>query len=112
MPKRQQPDGGRYTRPRRGFRAISNYKARLKKRGLSPKDVRMDSLDALRRKQGNVSGSANGIGRKGHSYKTLRDTNASVQMSGRMSEMASDNTMEIWSANPEMESDRQRSTVG
>jgi hypothetical protein len=52
MTKRLVPDGGRYTRPRRGFRAKSNYRSRLHKRGLTGRDVKMDSLPVLRKRQG------------------------------------------------------------
>jgi hypothetical protein len=60
MVHRYQPDGGRYTRPRRGFRAKSHYRTRLQRRGLTPRDVKMESLDALQRKQGNVPRSGYG----------------------------------------------------
>jgi hypothetical protein len=57
MPKRNLPDGGRYTRPRRGFRVKSHYRDRLKRRGISTKDVRMETLSVLRKRQGNIPGS-------------------------------------------------------
>ena len=60
MPKRQMPRGGRYTRPRRGFRVKSHYQDRLKKRGLRNSDVRMGSIYALRKRQGIVPGYADG----------------------------------------------------
>lgn len=94
MIHRYQPDGGRYTRPRRGFRAKSNYRLRLRKRGLTPRDVRMDSLDALRRRQGYVSRPTDGIDRSGQSYKALRRSYAGVQVPRGMPQMASDNEME------------------
>lgn len=95
MARNGQPDGGRYTRPRRGFRAHSHYRDRLRKRGLTPRDVRMETLDALRRKQGYVSRPTDGIDSKKRSYKALRRAYAGVQMPSGMSEMASDYALEI-----------------
>lgn len=82
------PDGGRYTRPRRGFRSKSHYRDRLRKRGLTSRDVRMDSLDALRKKQGAIPGPANGLGSKGPTYKALRRAYSGVQMPRRMPKVA------------------------
>lgn len=45
------PDGGRYTRPRRGFRAISSYGDKLKARGLTSRSVAMPDLRSLRAMQ-------------------------------------------------------------
>lgn len=103
MVRRYQPDGGRYTRPRRGFRAKSNYRERLRKRGLTSRDVRMESLDALRRKQGYVPRLADGIGSKRPAYKTLRDSIPGLQMPWRVPEVASDYEMEIRPTNKEVE---------
>lgn len=47
------PPGGKYTRPRRGFRTRSHYRERLAKRGLTSKTVRSESLDTLRHRQEN-----------------------------------------------------------
>jgi len=46
------PDGGKYTRPRRGYRTPSHYRERLQRRGLTRRDVKMESLPVLRKKQG------------------------------------------------------------
>jgi hypothetical protein len=48
---RNLPDGGRYTRPRRGYRSRSNYRNRLAKRRLTGSEVRMPSLEVLRKRQ-------------------------------------------------------------
>lgn len=103
MGRNGQPDGGRYTRPRRGFRAQSHYRDRLRKRGLTSRDVRMDSLDVLRKRQGYVSGPTDGIGRKGPTYKSLRRAFSGVQMPRGMPEMASNNSLEIGPESQEME---------
>lgn len=97
------PNGGKYTRPRRGYRAKSHYRDRLKRRGISTRDVRMESLDALRRKQGYISRPSDGIDRKGPTYKSLRRAYAGVQMPRGMPEMASDYSEEIWAESEEME---------
>jgi len=78
MVRRYQPDGGRYTRPRRGFRAKSRYRERLRKRGLAPTDVRMETLDALRKRQGNVSGPTDSPNSSQRANEGLRGTYASV----------------------------------
>jgi hypothetical protein len=44
--------GGRYTKPRRGWRSKSHYPERLKRRGLTSAMVHMESLDTLRKRQG------------------------------------------------------------
>lgn len=49
--RRNVPAGGKYTRPRRGFRTRSHYRERLAKRGLTSKTVRSDSLETLRKRQ-------------------------------------------------------------
>lgn len=46
------PDGGRYTRPRRGFRTKSHYSERLHKRGQNSRSVKMLSLQELIALQG------------------------------------------------------------
>jgi hypothetical protein len=51
--RRNTPAGGKYTRPRRGYRTRSHYRERLAKRGLTSKTVRTESLDTLRKRQEN-----------------------------------------------------------
>lgn len=103
MANRSQPDGGRYTRPRRGFRVKSHYRERLNRRGLSPRDVRMMSLDALRRQQGYVSRSSDGFDSKGSANKGVRRAYAGVQMPRGMREVASNLSSENWKENQEVE---------
>jgi hypothetical protein len=49
--RRNMPAGGKYTRPRRGFRTRSHYVERMRKRGMTSKTVQMESLDVLRHRQ-------------------------------------------------------------
>jgi hypothetical protein len=51
MSRTNTPAGGKYTRPRRGYRARSHYRERLAKRGLTSKTVRSESLETLRKRQ-------------------------------------------------------------
>lgn len=51
MSRQNTPAGGKYTRPRRGYRARSHYRERLAKRGLTSKTVRSESLETLRKRQ-------------------------------------------------------------
>lgn len=96
-------DGGRYTRPRRGFRAHSHYRDRLRKRGLTSRDVRMESLDALRKRQGYIPRPTDGVDRSKRSYKSLRRAYAGVQMPRGMPEMASDDALEVGAEDQEVE---------
>lgn len=45
------PAGGRYTRPRRGYRTRSHYAERLKRRGQTSKTVQMADVFTLRKRQ-------------------------------------------------------------
>lgn len=81
MPKRDMPDGGRYTRPRRGFRAKSHYRDRLRKRGVSRHNVRMETIDALRKRQGYIPRSPNGADSAERAYTEIREADAGLQMS-------------------------------
>jgi len=45
------PAGGRYTRPRRGYRTRSHYAERLKRRGQTSKTVQMEDVFSLRKRQ-------------------------------------------------------------
>lgn len=83
------PDGGRYTRPRRGFRTKSHYRDRLRKRGLSRENVRMESLYVLRERQGYVSRPTDGIGRKRPAYSAIRRTYSGVSVPRGLPKMAS-----------------------
>jgi hypothetical protein len=49
--RRNMPAGGRYTRPRRGYRTRSHYSERLKKRGQTSKTVAMPDMFSLRKRQ-------------------------------------------------------------
>jgi hypothetical protein len=63
---RDLPKGGKYTRPRRGYRAKSRYRARLRARGVSPADVRMEPLEYLRKRQGHIPEPTGGTGNQGY----------------------------------------------
>jgi hypothetical protein len=89
MPNRHTSTGGRYTRPRRGFRARSHYKSRLKKRGISNRDVKMESLGELRKRQGYLPGPTDGPGSEGRSNIPVRGTVSSVPMQSRVRKVAS-----------------------
>lgn len=81
MVLRDRPAGGKHTRPRRGFRAKSHYRDRLRKRGLASSDVRMESLDVLRKRQGRIPGFDDGADSSGRADTEIRGTDPSVQMS-------------------------------
>lgn len=88
MPKRQMARGGRYTRPLRGFRSKSHYRDRLRKRGLTPKDVRMESLDALRKRQGHIPGPIDGSSSSGPVDASLQNSVSGISLPGIVSGMA------------------------
>jgi len=58
---RNLPDGGKYTRPRRGFRAPSHYRDRLRRRGQTPATVHMETLKILRERAARRE-----VGKNGH----------------------------------------------
>ena len=108
MTLRRQPDGGRYTRPRRGFRTKSHYRERLRKRGLKSADIRMEPLSVLRRKQGDLSGSSDSAGSQRSIDPAVRGTDAGLQVPRRMFEMALDYETEEWEEDKSLESYRHR----
>lgn len=92
--KRAVPNGGRYTRPRRGFRAKSHYRERLAHRGMTPRDVRMPSIKPLRDKQGYVPNASIITNVKPANPKTRRSYTG-VQMPRGMREKDSDNYVDL-----------------